>query len=134
MPAEMGRYGLSPGLPAFPADRGCDSNHNCQVPFETGIAPGIKRRGGAVSRGRPHRGRAAEIFGGEYRQRGMAGGVFGGGGSRRRQPHCRFILPDSRRRFGKIRTIAWNNKVPNRFRRARMRGMGMPSCGTASRV
>ena len=134
MLAEMGRYGLSPGLPAFPAGRGCDSDRNCQVPFETGIAPGIKRRGGAASRGRPHRIRAAEIFGGEYRRRGIIEGVFGGEGSRRRQPHCRFILPGNRRRFGKIRTIAWNNKVPNRFGRARMWGIGMPSCGTASRV
>lgn len=72
--------------------------------------------------------------GGEYRRRGMTGGVFGGEGSRRHQPHCRLILPDDRRRFGKIRAIAWNIKALNRFRCARMRGMGMPSYGTASCV
>ena len=55
-------------------------------------------------------------------------------GLKRHQLHCRFILPDNRRRFGKIRAIVWNIKVLNRLRCAQMRGMGMPSCGTASRV
>ena len=49
--------------------------------------------------------------------------------------HCRFILPDNRRRLGKIRAIAWNIKVLNRLRCARMRGgIGIPSYGTASCV
>ena len=54
--------------------------------------------------------------------------------SKRHQLHCRFIRPDNRRRFGKIRAIAWNNKVLNRLRCARMRGIGIPSYGAASRA
>jgi hypothetical protein len=33
MLGEMGRQGLLPGLPVFHADRGYDSNHNCQILF-----------------------------------------------------------------------------------------------------
>ena len=135
MLGEMERQGLSSGLPVFHADRGYDSNHNCQVPFGMGIIPNIKQRGGAVNRGKPYRSRAAKIFDeDEYHQRGMVEEVFGGEESKRHQPHCRFILPDNRRRFGKIRAIAWNIKVLNRFRCARMRGVGIPPYGTASCV
>ena len=66
----------------------------------------------------------------------MMEGIFGGEESKRRQLHCQFIRPDNRpdnrHRFGKIRTIAWNIKVLNRFRCARMRGIEIPSYGTAS--
>ena len=133
MLGEMGRQGLSPGPSVFHADRGYDSNHNCQILFEMGIIPNIKQRGGAVNRGKPYRSRAAKIFDGKaYRQRGMIEGVFGGEESKRHQLHCRFILPDNRRRFGKIRAIAWNIKVLNRLRCARIRGIEIPSYGTAS--
>ena len=92
MLAEMGRQSLSPGLPVFHADRGYDSNHNCQILFEMGIVPNIKQRGGAVNRGKPNRSRAAKIFDEEeYRQWGMIGGVFGGEESKRHQLHCRFM-------------------------------------------
>ena len=64
-------------------------------------------------------------------QRGIIEGVFGGEESKRHQLHCRFILPDNRRRFGKIRAIAWNIKVLNRFRCARIRGIEIPTYGTA---
>ena len=57
--------------------------------------------------------------------------VFGGEGSKRHQLHCCFILPDNRRRFGKIRAIAWKIKVLNWLRCARMRGIQIPSYGTA---
>ena len=91
MLAEMGRQSLSPGPSVFHADRGYDSNHNCQILFEMGIAPNIKQRGGTVSRGKPYRSRAAKIFDEEYRQRGMIEGVFGGEESKRHQLHCRFM-------------------------------------------
>lgn len=74
MLGEMGWQGLSPGLPVFHANRGYDSNHNCQILFEMGIAPNIKQRGGAVNRGKPYQSRAAKIFDeGEYHHRGMVG-------------------------------------------------------------
>ena len=92
MLAKMERQSLSPGPSVFHADRGYDSNHNCQILFEMGIVPNIKQRGGAVNRGKPYRSRAAKIFDEEeYRQRGMIGGVFGGEESKRHQLHCRFM-------------------------------------------
>lgn len=48
MPGGTGRQGPSPGLPAFHADRGYDSSHNCQVPFGMGICP-TSGRGAAPS-------------------------------------------------------------------------------------
>ena len=115
------------------ADRRCDSDHNCQILFEMGITPNIKQRSGSVNRGKPYRNKAAKIFDEEeYRQRGMMGGIFGGEESKRHQLHCRFIRPDNRRRFGKIRAIAWNIKVLNRFRRAPLQGIEIPPYGAAS--
>jgi hypothetical protein len=57
--------------------------------------------------------------------------IFSGEESKRHHLHFRFILPDNRRRFGKIQAIAWNIKVLNRLRCARMRGIGISSYGTA---
>ena len=132
---EMRRQGLLPGPSVLHADRGYDSNHNCQVLFEMGITPNIKQRSSSVNRGKPYRSRAAKIFDEEeYHQRGMIEGIFGGEESKRHQLHCRFIRPDNRRRFGKIRAIAWNIKVLNRLRCARIRGIEIPSYGTASCV
>lgn len=92
-----------------------------------------KQRTHSVNRGKPYRSRAARIFNEEgYHQRGMIEGIFGGEESKRHQLHCRFIRPDNRHRLGKIRAIAWNIKVLNRFRCARMRRIGIPSYGTAS--
>lgn len=133
MLAEMKRQGLLFGPSVLHADRGYDSNRNCQILFEMGITPNIKQRTHSVNRGKPYRSRAARIFNEEeYHQRGMIEGIFGGEESKRHQLHCRFIRPDNRRRFGKIRAIAWNIKVLNRFRCARIRGIGIPSYGTAS--
>ena len=133
MLGEMKRQCLLPGPSVFHADRGCDSNYNCQILFEMGMIPNTKQRSSSVNRGKPYRSRAAKIFGGEeYRQRGMIEGIFGGEESKRLQLHCRFIRPDNRRRFGKIRAITWNIKVLNRLRCARMRGIKIPSYGTAS--
>ena len=132
---EMRRQHLLPNPSIFHADRGYDSNYNCQVLFEMGIIPNIKQRSISVNRGKPHRSKAAKIFDEEkYHQRGMIEGIFGGEESKRHQLHCRFIRPDNRRRFGKIRAITWNIKVLNRLRCARIRGIEIPSYGMVSCV
>ena len=130
---EMRRQHLLPNPSIFHADRGYDSNYNCQVLFEMGMTPNIKQRNISVNRGKPYRRRAAKIFNEEeYRQRGIIEGIFGGEESKRHQLHCRFIRPDNRRRFGKIRAITWNIKVLNRLRCARIRGIEIPSYGMVS--
>ena len=135
MLAEVKRHDLLPAPSVLHADRGYDSNHNCQMLFEMGITPNVKQRTHSVNRGKPHRSREARTFNEEgYHQRGMIEGIFGGEESKRHQLHCRFIRPDNRRQFGKIRAIAWNIKVLNRFRCARMRRIGIPSYGAASRA
>ena len=133
---EIQRQGLPDLLQdplVFHADRGYDSNDNCRVLFEMGIIPNIKQRNTSVNRGKPHRREAAKIFDEDgYNQRGMMYGmygIFGGEESKHHQLHCRFIRDDNRRRFGKIRAIAWNIKVLNRFRCARMQGIEIPSYG-----
>ena len=132
MLVELRRQGQDPGPAVFNADRGYDSEENCRAFFEMGMIPNIKQRRTAVNRGRPSRSRASRLFDrGKYRQRGMIEGVFGGEESKRHQLHCRFIRPDNRRRFGKIRSIAWNIKVLDRLRCASMLGIEVPSYGGA---
>ena len=119
-----------PDPSVFHVDRECDSNYNCQILFEMGIIPNIKQRSSSVNRGKPYRRRAAKIFNEDgLPQRGIMEGIFGGEESKRHQLHCRFIRPDNRRRFGKIRAIAWNIKVLNQLRCARIRGIEIPSYG-----
>ena len=106
MLGEMKLQRLLPDPSVFHADRGYDSNYNCQILFEMGMMPNIKQRRLSVNRGKPYRSRAVKIFDEEeYPQRGIMESVFGGAESKRHQLHCRFIMPDSRRQFGKIRVI-----------------------------
>ena len=127
---KMKRQGLSPGPAVFNADRGYDSDYNCGMLFEIGMIPNIKQRTASANRGKPSRSRAARLFNkDQYGQRGMIEGIFGGEESKRHQLHCRFIRWDNRRRFGKIRAIAWNLKVLNRLRYARMLGIEIPPYG-----
>ena len=101
--------------------------------FEMGMVPNIKQRTAAVNRGKPSRSRAARLFNkDQYGQRGMIEGISGGEESKRHQLHCRFIRWDNRCHFGKIRAIAWNLKVLNRLRCARMLGIEIPSYGGAT--
>ncbi len=133
MLGKMKRQGLSPGSAVFNANRGYGSDYNCGILFEMGMIPNIKQRAAAANRGRSSRSRAARLFNrDQYGQRGIIGGIFGGGESKRHQLHCRFTRWDNRCRFGKIRAIAWNLKVLNRLRRARMLGIEMPSYGGAT--
>ena len=94
---KMRRQHLLPSPSVFHADRGYDSNYNCQVLFEMGIIPNIKQRSiFSVNRGKPYRSKAAKIFDEEkYHQRGMIEGIFGGKESKRHQLHCRFTMPDN---------------------------------------
>ena len=70
MLGEMKRQCLLPGPSVFHADRGYDSNYNCQILFEMGLIPNNKQRSRSVNRGKPYRSRAAKIFDGEeYHQR-----------------------------------------------------------------
>ena len=87
---EMRRQHLLPDPSVFHADRGYDSNYNCQVLFEMGIIPNIKQRSISVNRGKPYRSRAAKIFDKKYHQRGMTEGIFGGEESKRHQLYCRY--------------------------------------------
>lgn len=76
--------------------------------------------------------RVTKIFDEEYNQREMIEYIFGGEESKHHQLHCRFIQPDNRHRFDKIRVIIWNIKVLNRLRSVRIRGIKMPSYGMVS--
>ena len=101
---------------SFDGDKGYDSDENCEMLFEMGFIPNIKQRKDAVNRGKLSRSKAARLFNqDEYRNRGMIEGVFGAEETKRHQLHCRFIREDNRLRFAKIRAIAWNIKVINRF-------------------
>ena len=113
---KMRRRHLLPGPSVFYADRGYDSNYSCQILFEMRVTPNIKQRSSSVNRGKPYRSKAAKIFDEKCRQHGIIEGIFGGEESKRHQLHCRFIIPDNRRRFCKIRTIIWNIEVLNRLR------------------
>ena len=99
------------------------------------LFPNIRQRKDAVNRGKPGRKKAAGLFGqDECRKRGMIEGVFGAEEAKRHQLHCRFIREDSRLRFAKIRAIAWNIKVINRFECASKLRIPIPACGGLARA
>ena len=117
----------------FSADRGYDSDKNCEAVLAAGWIPNIKGRRNPVNRGKPSRKKAAGMYDpGEYRLRGMCEGIFGAEESRRHQLHCRFLREDNRRRFAKGRAISWNILVLGRFRCANRLGIRIPSYGGAA--
>ena len=119
----------------FDGDKGYDSDENCEMLFEMGFIPNIKQRKDAVNRGKPSRSKAARLFDqNEYRKRGMIEGVFGAEEAKRHQLHCRFIREDSRLRFAKIRAIAWNIKILNRFECASKLRIPIPTYGGLARA
>ena len=94
--------------------RGTILTTTARLIFEMGMTPNIKQRKNAISRGKPHRKKAAGLFDGEeYKERSMIEGVFGAEETRRHQLHCRFIRDDNRRRFAKGRATSGNVLVPN---------------------
>ena len=64
----------------------------------------------------------------------MIEGVFGAEEAKRHQLHCRFIREDNRLRFAKIRAIAWNIKVLNRFECASKLWIPIPTYGGLARA
>ena len=133
MLAEIKRRGFDFAGCVFDCDKGYDSDYNCGLIFEMGMTPNIKQRKNAVSRGKPHRKKAAGLFDGEeYKERSLIEGVFGAEETRRHQLHCRFVRDDNRRRFAKGRAISWNIRVLNRFECARRLNIQIPSYGATS--
>ena len=133
MLAEIKRRGFDFAGCVFDCDKGYDSDYNCGLIFEMGMTPNIKQRRNAVSRGKPHRKKAAGLFDGEeYKERSLIEGVFGAEETRRHQLHCRFVRNDNRRRFAKGRAISWNIRVLNRFECARRLNIPIPSYGATS--
>ena len=132
MLAEIKRRGFDFAGCVFDCDKGYDSDYNCELIFEMGMTPNIKQRKNAVSRGKPHRKKAAGLFDGDgYKERSLIEGVFGAEETRRHQLHCRFILDDNRRLFAKGRAIAWNIRVLSRFECAAKLDVPIPSYGAA---
>ena len=119
----------------FNADRGYDSDQNCEKLFGMGMTPNIKQRspaGGAAraNRGSPSRRKAAEIYDPDaYRQRSLIEGIFGAEETRGHRLHCRMRLEKNRKRFGKALAIAWNIRALNRFVCAREKGHKIQSYG-----
>ena len=135
MPDAMEQQDLDPGQSALNADRGYDSDRNCGKVLGMGMIPSIKQRKDAVNRGKPSRRKAARLFDqDEYRKRGMIEGVFGAEETKRHQLHCRFIREDNRLRFARIRAIAWNIKVINRFECASKLRIPIPTYGGLARA
>ena len=131
----MRRQGLDPSGRFFDGDKGYDSDENCETLFEMGFIPNIRQRRDAVNRGKPGRKKAAGLFGqDECRKRGMIEGVFGAEEAKRHQLHCRFIREDNRLRSAKIRAIAWNIKVLNRFECASKLRIPIPAYGGLARA
>ena len=135
MPDAMEQQDLDPGQSALNADRGYDSDKNCGKVLGMGMIPNIKQRKDAVNRGKPSRSMAARLFDqDEYRKRGMIEGAFGAEETKRHQLHCRFIREDNRLRFARIRAIAWNIKVLNRFECASRLRIPIPTYGGLARA
>ena len=131
----MRRQGLDLSGRFFDGDKGYDSDENCEMLFEMGFIPNIRQRRDAVNRGKPSRSKAARLFDqDEYKKRGMIEGVFGAEEAKRHQLHCRFIREDNRLRFAKIRAIAWNIKILNRFECASKLRIPIPTYGGLARA
>ena len=110
---EVRRQGYDIAGRRFSADRGYDSDRNCGVILEAGLVPNIRERENAVSRGKPGRKKAAEMYDPDgYKLRGMIEGIFGAEEAKRHQLHCRFIREDNQQRWGKGRAIGWNIPAP----------------------
>lgn len=117
------------------ADRGYDSDHNCEKTFESGMIPNIKQRRPAsgstrTNRGRPSRRKAAKIYDPQmYKQRSLIEGIFGAEETKNHRLYCRMRLDENRKRFGKIMAIAWNIRTLNKFICAHKKGQKIPSYG-----
>ena len=100
----------------FDADKGYDSDSNCEALFALSMVPNIKQRKNARSRGKKHRKKASGLFDAVlYKQRGMIEGIFGAEEAEHHQLYCRFRKDVNQRRFGLLKAIGWNLEVLNRL-------------------
>ena len=130
MLAEIRSRGFGLSGRRFNADRGYDSDTNCEVVFLHGMILNIKQRKDAVNRSKPSRKKAAGLSNpDEYRLRAMIEGIFGAEESRGHQMRCRLVRADNRRRFVKGGAIAWNIRVLNRFEHVNRLCIPIPSYG-----
>ena len=117
----------------FNADKGYDSDKNCEKLFAMDMIPNIKQRNVAdgtdsTNRGKPSRKKATMIFDKDaYKQRALIEAIFGAEETKGHRLHCRLRLDDNRKRFGKMLSIAWNIRVLNRFMCAHAKGYKIPS-------
>ncbi len=107
----------------FHADKGHDSDRNCEAVFGTGMRPNIDRRksrengGNRRNAGKRFRRRAAEMFDPvRHEDRKMIEGIFGAEGSDNHRLLCRYRKKETQERFGLLLAIAWNVCALNRIR------------------
>ena len=117
----------------FNADKGYDSDQNCELLFKNGFIPNISQRSPAegtncTNEGKPSRKKAGEIFDPEaYKQRSLIEAIFGADETRGHRLFCRMRCADNRKRFGKMLSISWNLRVLHRFICAHKKGCIIPS-------
>ena len=100
----------------FNADKGYDSDGNCEGIFAMGMTPSIKQKVNARSRGKEFRAKAARIFDHvTYKKHGMMEGIFGAEEAEHHQLYCRFRKNANQRRFGLLKVIGWNIEILNRI-------------------
>ena len=92
MLAEIRHRGFDFAGRFFDADRGYDSDCNCEEPFWMGLIPSIMQRKDVVNRGKPNRKKEARLFNAdEYRKGALIEGIFVAEETRRHQLHRRFV-------------------------------------------
>ena len=107
----------------FHADRGYDSDSNCEAVFGTGMRPNILQRksrgngGNGRDVGKRFRRRAAAMFDvARYGKRRMVEGIFGAEETRSHRLLCRYRKKETQERFGVLLAITWNVRALNRIR------------------
>ena len=104
------------------ADKGYDSDQNCEAVFKMGMRPNIAQRkseknsGDRRNVGKPFRRRAGEMFDpARYPKRKMVEGIFGAEESSNHRLRCRFRKKGTQERFGPLLAITWNARTLNRI-------------------
>ena len=107
----------------FHADRGYDSDRNCEAAFGMGMRPNIDQRksrknsGNRRNVGKRFRRRAAALFDlWRYRNRRMVEGIFGAEEARAHRLLCRYRKKETQERFGLLLAVTWNVRALNRIR------------------
>jgi hypothetical protein len=104
------KYRLDLAGSIFNADKAYDGERNFESLFGICVLPNIKQRTNA-KKGK-NRKKAAKIFNASiYHYRGLIEGIFGAEENKHHQLYCRFRLKNNQKRFGLIKSIAWNLQV-----------------------